>query len=216
MSENWAGTTSVLLHGMIVAAVIMLVNPPIMPTMGEAPVPITLVNLTPPAAPPPPLVQNETPPPITTAAQEVPDTTPVKKPRPKHEIKKPIDQPPVVDAAPSTAPPSAAPPSEMPVQQPQANPSPSYLSLVSSQLERNKVYPHVARIRKEQGTALLRFVVDRNGRVLTHQIDQSSGHGDLDHEVEEMLNRAQPLPVMPPEMTQAQIEIVVPIKFYLR
>lgn len=216
MSENWAGTTSVLLHGMIVAAVIMLVNPPIMPTMGEAPVPITLVNLTPPAAPPLPLVQNETPPPITTAAQEVPDTTPVKKPRPKHEIKKPIDQPPVVDAAPSTAPPSAAPPSEMPVQQPQASPSPSYLSLVSSQLERNKVYPHVARIRKEQGTALLRFVVDRNGRVLTHQIDQSSGHGDLDHEVEEMLNRAQPLPVMPPEMTQAQIEIVVPIKFYLR
>jgi protein TonB len=218
LSENWAGPTSVLLHGVIVAAVIMFVNPPMLPTIGEAPVPVTLVNLTPPAAPPPPaVVEDLTPPPITTTAREVQDTTPVKKPHPKPQLKKPVPQPQVTDVTPSPAPPSNQPPAEMPVQQPQAaSPSPTYLSLVYSQLERNKVYPHVARIRKEQGTALLRFVVDRNGRVLTHRIDRSSGHGDLDHEVEEMLNRAQPLPVMPPDMTQAQIEIVVPVQFYLR
>ena len=218
LSENWAGPTSVLLHAIIIAAVILFVNPPILPTIGEAPMPITLVNLTPPVAPPPPAVVDDlTPPPITTTAHEVQDTTPVKQPRPKPKLRKPVPQPPAADATPLTARPSLEPPAEMPVQQPQAAaPSPAYLSLLFQKLERNKVYPHVARIRKEQGTALLRFVVDRHGRVLTHRIDRSTGHGDLDREVEEMLNRAQPLPEMPSDMTQAQIEVVVPVQFYLR
>lgn len=216
LSENWAGPTSMLLHGVVIAAAIMCVNPPILPTIGEASVPVALVNLIPLAAPPLPLVQNETLPPITTSARDVQDTIPVRKSRPRHEMKKPIEQPPVADPMPPMTP-SAEQPAEMPVQQSQAaSPSPAYLYLLFQQLERNKVYPHAARIRKEQGTALLRFVVDRQGRVLTHRIDRSTGHGDLDREVEEMLNRAQPLPVMPTDMMQAQIEIVVPIQFYLR
>ena len=71
-------------------------------------------------------------------------------------------------------------------------------------------------MRRQQGTALLRFTMDRNGRVLAWQIEQSSGHPALDRAVEEMLSRAQPLPQMPPEIQASRLEIVVPIRFQLR
>jgi periplasmic protein TonB len=215
LGDNWAMPTSVLLHGVVLAAVIFALAP--MPVqLGEKAVPVTLVNLVRPALPPPVPVAIPTPPPIATTAPEVHETTPpVKKIRPKHEIKKSEPQPEVTNIAP--APEASSQPSEMPIQQPQAaNPSPSYLSLLFSKLESNKVYPHTARIRKEQGTAVLRFTIDRNGHVLAYRLDKSSGHGDLDHEVEQMLARSEPFPQMPPDMTQAQLELVVPVQFSLR
>jgi protein TonB len=215
LGDNWAMPTSVLLHGAVLAAVIFTLAPlPIQ--LGEKAVPITLVNLTPPAPPPPMPIATPTPPPIATTAPDVQDTTPpVKKIRPKREVKKPEPQPEVVTSSTSTE--TAPQPSEMPVQQPQAvNPSPSYLSLLFSKLESNKIYPHTARIRKETGTAVLRFTIDRNGHVLAYKLDQSSGHGDLDQEVAQMLARSEPFPQMPPEMTQAQLELVVPVQFSLR
>ena len=63
---------------------------------------------------------------------------------------------------------------------------------------------------------LLRFVMERDGRVISHRIERSSGHPALDRAVEEMLARAQPLPAMPAEMRQARLELVVPVQFALR
>ena len=58
--------------------------------------------------------------------------------------------------------------------------------------------------------------MDREGRVITHRLQESSGHRLLDREVEEMIKRAQPLPRMPDDMEQAQLELVVPVQFFLR
>jgi protein TonB len=95
-------------------------------------------------------------------------------------------------------------------------PTPDYLGVLRAWLERHKEYPRPARTRREEGTVLLRFVMERSGRVLSYRIERSSGHPALDRAVEEMLARAQPLPAMPPEIRQARLELVVPVQFALR
>ncbi|WP_119459438.1 TonB family protein [Rhodospirillaceae bacterium SYSU D60014] len=91
-----------------------------------------------------------------------------------------------------------------------------YTAVLQAWLERHKEYPRRAQLRRQEGTVLLRFVMDRQGHVLSYRVERSSGHRALDREVEEMIERAQPLPAMPEEMQQAQLELVVPIQFFLR
>lgn len=83
-------------------------------------------------------------------------------------------------------------------------------------LEQHKEYPRRARMRRQQGTALLHFVVDRQGQVLSHRIHQSSGYSALDEEVLDMIQRAQPLPTLPDSMQKDTLELIVPVQFLLR
>jgi protein TonB len=91
-----------------------------------------------------------------------------------------------------------------------------YLATLAAWLERHKQYPRQARARGEEGTVLLRFTIDRLGRLQAWRIDRGSGSAALDREVGTMLQRAEPLPPMPDSMAQAQLELVVPIRFRLR
>jgi len=83
-------------------------------------------------------------------------------------------------------------------------------------LQRYKRYPGQAQARGEEGIVMLAFSVDRNGHVLARRVIQSSGHSALDDEVMAMIERAQPLPSFPPSMTEAKLDLVVPIRFSLR
>jgi len=80
-------------------------------------------------------------------------------------------------------------------------------------LQRYKRYPGQAQARGEEGIVMLAFSVDRNGHVLARRVIQSSGHSALDDEVMAMIERAQPLPSFPPSMTEAKLDLVVPIRF---
>jgi protein TonB len=91
-----------------------------------------------------------------------------------------------------------------------------YAAVLRAWLEKHKEYPRRAQRRRQEGMALLHFVMDRDGRVLDYRIQESSGHALLDREVERMIERAQPLPEMPAEMQQARLELVVPVQFLLR
>lgn len=62
----------------------------------------------------------------------------------------------------------------------------------------------------------VRFVMNREGRVLSSRIERSSGHPALDRAALDMLTRAQPLPTPPAEVAGAQIELVVPVEFFVR
>jgi len=83
-------------------------------------------------------------------------------------------------------------------------------------LQQFKRYPSGAQSRGEEGIVLLSFTVDRTGHVLARQIARSSGHSELDAEVLSMIERAQPLPAFPPSMSEAQLDLTVPIRFSLR
>jgi periplasmic protein TonB len=92
----------------------------------------------------------------------------------------------------------------------------TWQTVLLKHLQQYKRYPQSAQTQGEQGVVLLGFSVDRNGRVLAHRIVQSSGHADLDNEVMAMIERAQPLPAFPASMTQAKLDLTVPIRFSLR
>jgi TonB family protein len=97
----------------------------------------------------------------------------------------------------------------------QAQVDPSWQNSLMQQLQRAKHYPVEAQTRTEEGVVLLKFSLDRNGHVLAHSIAQSSGYADLDNEAMGMIIRAEPLPPFPANMTQAQIDLAVPIRFSL-
>jgi periplasmic protein TonB len=83
-------------------------------------------------------------------------------------------------------------------------------------LEQFKRYPAGAQSRGEEGIVMLSFSVDRSGHVLAHQIVKSSGFPDLDAEVMQMIERAQPLPVFTADMTEPNLDLTVPIRFSLK
>ncbi|WP_119166570.1 energy transducer TonB [Algihabitans albus] len=91
-----------------------------------------------------------------------------------------------------------------------------YMALLQAWLEKHKEYPRRAQVRRQQGTALLYFVMDRDGQVIEYRLQESSGYELLDREVSEMIKRAQPLPKMPDDLAQARLELVVPVQFFLR
>lgn len=82
-----------------------------------------------------------------------------------------------------------------------------------SHLDRYKRYPEAARARRVEGTALLSFGMDRDGRVLGYYIVRSSGCPELDDEVLAMIERASPLPPAPPQVRQQIVQLVVPVRF---
>lgn len=82
-----------------------------------------------------------------------------------------------------------------------------------SHLERYKRYPDAARAQRSEGTALLSFGMERDGRVLGFYLVRSSGCPELDDEVLAMIEPASPLPPAPPEIREQIVQLVVPVRF---
>ena len=177
-----------------------VVEPPPDPEIATAPENIPSPPPPPvrPAAPPPPRVQAPAPNPAP-APQVAPEPTPQ-----------------IAAIAPSAGPPS--PPAPAPATGGAGAPGATadYAAQLQAWLERHKEYPRRARQRRQEGVALLYFAIDRNGRVLQARLQQTTGHDLLDREVLSMIQRAQPLPPMPDSMTQQQLELIIPVEFFLR
>ena len=91
-----------------------------------------------------------------------------------------------------------------------------YQAQLSAWLERYKSYPRRARQRQQEGTAFLRFKIDSSGKLISYELERSSGFRLLDQEVEKMLKRALPLPKMPVAMGERELELILPVSFQLR
>ena len=87
-----------------------------------------------------------------------------------------------------------------------------YRDQVLAHIGRYRQYPEEARRAHLQGTSWVRFLLDRDGRVLRLAVDQGSGHDMLDREAAAAVRRAEPLPRIPASLP-AQIDITVPIDF---
>jgi protein TonB len=109
-------------------------------------------------------------------------------------------------AAPLPATPQTAPPAEL-IQ---------WQNALAAHLGRFKRYPNAARSRGEQGTATVAFTIDRDGRVLSSRIVQSSGSSLLDEETLAMLARAQPMPKPPFTAPDSALSFAVPVRFDIR
>jgi TonB family protein len=93
----------------------------------------------------------------------------------------------------------------------------TWIGEISAALERKKQYPAAAHARREQGTALVSFTIDRQGHVIESRIVRSSGVPDLDDEALALLQRTQPFPPRPtPDINGEPISLTVPIGFVLK
>ena len=93
--------------------------------------------------------------------------------------------------------------------------SPGWRAAISAWLQSHKPYPEAARARGEEGSATVRFTIDRGGRVLEFAILQGTGSTDLDEAVERMLRGAR-LPGFPTAMTQAEVSVTVRVRYTLQ
>lgn len=154
------------------------------------------------------------PPPPKPAAKSVTSTVAKTSPSPAPPTEAPPDEIPQVDAVPApVAPPQLA---AIPPMAGRSSADADYFARVLAWLEKHKEYPRQAQIRRIQGTTVLQFELDRQGRVLSYRIKTSSGSPELDREVEAMIRRAEPLPPMPDDMTEAKLDLIVPVQFRLR
>lgn len=96
-----------------------------------------------------------------------------------------------------------------------AGSSDSYAARVRAWLESNKTYPKAARMRKQQGTARLVFVLDRSGHVLDCRLVGPTGHALLDQEALAMVARSDPFPAPPHTIKGDRIELDAPVEFSL-
>ena len=206
---------------------IEVVFQPALPKSEAAPLPEPALQ---PEVPPSPA---ETPPPPPEPVPPVPEAPAIvaeptlPPPPPKPAVKKPpkpvqrheerpqssqayLPSPQAAVAPPQTA--SAATPVPAPVPSPEA--SAGYRALLSAWLNSHKRYPDAARQRGEEGRAVLRFEVDRSGRVIDYAVTTSSGYPDLDQSLEEMM-RGATLPPFPAGVTQPRMEVSVTIRFSL-
>lgn len=97
-----------------------------------------------------------------------------------------------------------------------ADTPPSYRAKLRAWLVKHKRYPRRARRLRMEGTAVLYFVMDRNGRVLNWEIRASSGHELLDQAVVHLIKSANPMPALPPEVDMQRLALTVPIRFQLQ
>ncbi|MGQ9426522.1 energy transducer TonB [Gilvimarinus sp. F26214L] len=92
---------------------------------------------------------------------------------------------------------------------------PDYRDAVSAWLERHKQYPLSARQKAQQGMAMVSFTFDRHGRIIDYKLRRPTGHDDLDRAVEDMLERASPLPPIPDHIPHQQMTWTLPVYFRL-
>jgi len=187
----------------------------------KAPSALTVVNLLPEASPPEaPPEEKEAPKP--TPKQERPEPPrvepieplvvpiapvaiplPVTAPRPSDPVTREAEK-----AAPQTIPAAPAP-------QMAGNAPDSWEARILARLNSRRRYPGGSIARREQGIPYIRFVMDRDGKVLSSRLERSSGFPDLDREAVTLPKRASPLPKPPDDKPGDTLEMVVPVEFFL-
>lgn len=169
---------------------------------------------------PEPVVAEQTAPPTPTPA-----VTPTAKPSPKPQTK-PVSKTPVSQTSISDAP--AAPLMTAPSPAPAAAPVQSAVTETATALGRQaardatlkdfteQVWSRVMRYRparvKFPGMVSIRFTLDQDGRLLSAELDQSSGSAFLDQAGLDAVHRAAPFPAPPPDLTMP-LEFIIPFQF---
>jgi len=81
-------------------------------------------------------------------------------------------------------------------------------------LSASKRFPLEAR--GQTGTAIVGFVLDRRGRLVSHWLEESTGSQPLDVESLAIVERAQPFPIPPSELDETHLRMSAPFVFAAR
>lgn len=89
-------------------------------------------------------------------------------------------------------------------------------SIIRPHILRFYNFPERAKAKGESGSVIVNFSITRTGRLIARHIAKSSGHPDLDSEALATLQRAQPYPPPPPELTDQQFTFSLPMNYNIR
>ncbi len=92
----------------------------------------------------------------------------------------------------------------------------SWQKEVNKKIAKKQSYPRAALRKELQGRAEVEINVDREGNIVAHNLQSSTGHELLDNEVEKLMKRASPLPAPPAGATDSQLTMVVPLAWVLQ
>jgi protein TonB len=174
-------------------------EPPPLPEVKPPPPELATAVEPPPPDLPPPVFPVEAPPPPPPPQPEKP-----KPPPPKPVQKRPVTPQAPVDAQPQQAAPAAP-----------AAPKTVSASQLGYLVPPNPIYPARARKAGEQGSAVVRVLVDVTGRPAQVSLQTSSGHPELDQSAISAVRAAQFRPYAEGGLAQA-VWVLVPINFVLR
>lgn len=238
---RYAGGLALVL-GVHAAAIIIVLNWPA-PEPVELPQAAMMVELPPlpepPAPPPPPRVVQPQPTPV----EEPPLPKLAEAPKPKIAVPKPEKPKPKPKPQPKPVEKKPEPPKDVPEQvaknepaesekaaapkpqppQPSAPPADSqakrtWQSDLLAHLGKYKRYPDRARSRRAEGTVLIEFTLDANGKVLDAALVTSSGNSLLDDAAIAQVHRASPMPKPPAELLNGKdsIKLKAPFNFNIK
>ncbi|WP_414472897.1 TonB family protein [Microvirga sp. M2] len=161
---------------------------------------------------------------IARPVEEKPAPQPVKPPPPREVERKPVAKPRRVTA--EHSPPPADPhrgqasSSRENLQGAAASADPNvlnrYIASVAASLRNRLRYPDRARSQSTTGIALVRFSMDRSGRILGAALVRSAGHPVLDEAALAAARPGSSLPAAPDALPQQQFTFTVPLRFHLR
>lgn len=88
----------------------------------------------------------------------------------------------------------------------------AYLGSIRTHIEKFKVKPKS----RAKGTVVVRFTVDREGKVVSREVATSSGTPELDAAALSAIDKAAPFPKFPEDISREQIVLSLPFRFVLR
>jgi len=186
--------------------------PPVDPT--PPPDLATIVEPPPPDLPPPefPLAKIDIPPPDEPPPPNIPPPEKIPEPKPKPPEPKPVQKRPPAPPRPA-APVEPGPQQAAPAQP--AGPRTVDASQLGWLVQPKPVYSNASRRAGEQGTAMIRVLVDVTGRPAQVSLQSSSGFPALDQSALSAVRAAQFRPYIQGGLPQAVL-VVVPIRFVLQ
>jgi len=231
---NWRGLAIVLAAHLAIVASVAYVRPSvdkarlsspifakiIIPERGEPvtpdpePRPPAVEPLPPSPPPPPPKTAEPDPTPRMAAPEKAPTRTEMTV-APAGVDPIPQSAAPAPDAA--TAPPVTNAPAHASLDSLPGSPDDvrKYIAAVMRQLHRHKKYPRELKKAKIEGTVVIQFTIDRDGRLIASDVKRSSGHPELDRAAMDMLARADPLPAIPDFMSRDELALAIPVEYSL-